>query len=347
MRNVREVFPYVTVWTGGAYDLMLIGTARPQVPDTAWVATLLGRGGALAVAGHEYLGLDAPTEYFDRQVMGDAGVARLVTRATLTHNDNRPELEFVAARRFLDRLATGAILDSLVAIQVPVDSVDDLSPLRFARSLSARLGDPAGLPAVRAARAAHPDDPFWDLSLASIALILGDSALTDSVLPRVLARGDDPRALLIAGTIATMRNQPARARALLARALAAGADTGRARATLAVLAARDSLWPQVVADVRASLRATRNTLRSPFPRDLLALALSPLALDGPPAAADSVLVEVIRKRPGWARAYELRAVAALREGACDVAAEQFLTLLEFGIERADGPELMRRCRRGG
>jgi Tfp pilus assembly protein PilF len=200
---------------------------------------------------------------------------------------------------------------------------------------------------VRAARAAHPDDPFWDLSLASISLILGDTALTDSLLPRVLARGEDPRALLIAGNIATQRNQPARARVLLARALAAGGDTSRARATLAVLAARDSLWPQVVADVRASLRATRNNLRSPFPRDLLSQALTQLTLDGPPAAADSVLAEAILKKPGWARAYELRAVAALRGRACDVAAEQFLTLLEFGIERADGPELMRRCRRGG
>jgi len=347
MRNVREVFPYVTVWTGGAYDLMVVGTAQPQVPDTAWVTRILGPGGALAHFGHEYLGLDAPVEYFDRQVMGDSGVARLITRATLTHTDNRPELEFVAARRFLDRLASGAILDSLAAIQAPAESVDNLSPLRFARSLSARLGDPAGLPFVRAARAAHPDDPFWDLSLASIALILGDTALTDSVLPRVLARGEDPRALLIAGNLATQRNQPARARALLARALAAGADTARARATLAVLAARDSLWPQVVADVRASLRATRNSLRSPFPRDLLSQALTQLSLNGPPAAADSVLAEAILKKPGWARGYELRAVAALRGHACDVAAEQFLTLLEFGIERADGPDLMRQCRRGG
>ena len=347
MRNVREVFPHVTVWSGGAFDLMVIGSARPQVPDTAWVATLLGRGGALAGAGHEYLGLNAPAEYFDRQVMGEAGVARLVTRATLAHTDNRPELEFVAARRFLDRLSTSGILDSLAAIQSAADPLDYLSPLRFARSLSTRLGDPAGLPFVRAAREAHPEDPFWDLSLAAIALTLGDTALTDSVLPRSLARGDDPRALLIAGNLATMRNQPARARALLARALAAGADTSRAHAALAVLAARDSLWPLVVAEVRASLRATRNTLRSPFPREFLSLALSPLAFDGPPAAADSVLMEVSRKRPGWARAYELRTVAALRERACDVAAEQFLTLLEFGIERPDGPELMRRCRRGG
>jgi spermidine synthase len=346
MRNVRAVFPYVTVWSGGAFDLVVLGTAQPQVPDTTWVATLLGRGSALQVAGHEYLGLDAPASYFDRQVMGDGGVARLVTRAKLVHTDNRPELEFVAARRFLDRLSASAILDSLAAIQAPAESLDNLSPLRLARSLSARLGDPAGLAFVRAARAAHPDDPFWDLSLAAIELALGDTALADSVLLRALTRGDDPRAPLLAGHLATMRNQPARARALLARALAAGADTARARAALAVLAARDSLWPQVVADVRASLVATRNTLRSPFPRDLLALALSPLALEGPPPAADSLMAEVIRKRPGWARAYELRAVAGLRGHACDVATEQFLVLLEFGIERTDGPELLRRCRRG-
>ena len=46
------------------------------------------------------------------------------------------------------------------------------------------------------------------------------------------------------------------------------------------------------------------------------------------------------------RRYELATVAALRAGRCDEAVRQFLVLLEFGIERDDGPGLVMRCRRG-
>jgi spermidine synthase len=344
VRNVRSVFPHVAVWAGGAYDLMVLGSARPLVPDTVWVTTLLGPGGALQRAGHEYLGLDTPLAYFDRQVLGEQGVERLESRATLAHSDNRPELEFVAARRFLDSHGVASIIDSLAVIQAPVEAADHLPPLRLARSLSVRLGDPAGLPFVRAAQAAQPHEPFWRLSLSAIGIILGDTTLADSLLPEVLGH-NDARALLLAGTIALARHQSGPARDLLRRALAAGADTARAHAALAELAARDSLWPAVIAETRVALRATRNTLRSPFPRDLLSTPLAQLALEGPPVAADSVLVETIRVRPSWARLYELRAVAALREHACDVAADQFLMLLEFGLSREDGPSLVAQCRR--
>jgi hypothetical protein len=344
VRNVRDVFPHVAVWAAGAYDLLVLGSAQPLVPDTGWVTMLLGPGGALQRAGHEYLGIDTPLAYFDRQVMGQQGVERLGSRAGLAHSDDRPELEFVAARRFLDSRTAGSIIDSLAAIQAPVEAADHLAPLRLARSLSVRFGDPAGLPFVRAAQAAHPHDPFWRLSLSAIGVILGDTALADSLLPSALGHGD-PRALLLAGTIALARHQSGAARDLLRRALAAGADTGRARAALAALAARDSLWPAVIAETRASLRATRSTLRSPFPRDLLSAPLAQLALDGPPAATDSVLVEAIRVRSSWARLYELRALTALRQHACDVAADQFLILLEFGLTRDDGPALVAQCRR--
>jgi len=40
---------------------------------------------------------------------------------------------------------------------------------------------------------------------------------------------------------------------------------------------------------------------------------------------------------GWFLLHGLRAVSALRGGRCDVAAEQFLVLLDFGIERREHP----------
>lgn len=345
VRNVRAVFPHVALWAGGAYDLLVLGSAHPLAADTAWVATLVGSGGPLAAVGRETLGLDQAARYFDRQILGEAGVDRLLRRARLVHTDDRPALEFVAARRYLDDWAVGGILDSLAAIEAPVQGVDHLAPFRLARFLASPLGTAAGLPFVRAAYTAHPDDRFWRLSLADVGLTTGDSALADSLLPGLLGRGADPRALLLAGRLALAREQPSAARTLLMRALARGADSASTLAALATLAARDSLWHVVATRVHAALGAARNTVQLPFPRDLLTPALTQLTLFGPPAVADDVLVETIDRRPGWWRAYELRAVAALREHACDLAAEQFVTLLDFGIQRAEGPALIAQCRR--
>lgn len=344
VRNVQKVFPHVSVWSAGNYDLMVLGSAHPLVSDTAWVETLVGKGGALAVPGHEFLMLDAPQQYFDRQVMGEAGVARLVQRATLAHTDDRPELEYVAARRFLDSRDMGDILDSLAGVERPVEAADHLPPDRLARALSARLGDLAAQGFVEAAHRAAPQDPRWIVPLAGLAVASGDTARADSLLATLPTA--DARALLLSGLIATARGQPARARPLLARALAAGADTARARAALAQLDAADSLWPAAVREVWGVLAATRNTFRSALPRDLLAPALEGIALEAPPATADSVLAAVQEIRPGWPKMYELRAAALLREKRCDEAARQFLTLEDFGLEREDGPALVERCRRG-
>lgn len=345
VRNIRQVFPHVAVWAAGDYDLMVLGSARPLTSDTAWVTSLLGTGGALAGVARDYLLLRSPADYFDRQVMGQAGVDRLVARATMIHTDDRPQLEFVAARRFLDDGAVGTVLDSLAAIERPVESADGLSPLRLARALSVRLGDPAGASFLFEARALLPAEPAWDVALAAIGLTQGDSSLADSVFPAALARGADPRVLLLSGLLAVSRDQPVQARVLLDLALAAGADSGRVFAGLAQLEVRDTLWGRAITYVRASLAGNRNTFRSPFPRDLLTPTLTELALHGPAAAADSLLAEAISVRPGWARLYELRALTAIRAGACETAAEQFLTLLRFGLEREDGPGLVQLCRR--
>ena len=142
--------------------------------------------------------------------------------------------------------------------------------------------------------------------------------------------------------IATARSEP-QAHGLLAAALGAGGDTAQARAALALLAVRDARWRDAGAEARGALAAARGTFRHPFPAQFLFEALSQLALNGPPALADSVLAYAVARRPAAARYRELRAVAALRAGRCDEAATVCGELLDFGIERENGPALVREC----
>ena len=346
VRNVREVFPHVHLWFGAPGDVMVVASDRPLAYDPSWIARLVGPTGALGELGREYLGVDRPEDYLGHFLLGEAGVAKLIERPAIVHRDDRPRLEFVAARRFLDPSGTAGVFDSLTAIQAATQPLDGTSPLRLAHTLTARWGDIGGLAYVAAARRAQPDDPRWATALAAIRLNLGDAAFVDSALPRLLRPRRNPEAWLLSGFVAAQRNQGQRARSLFAGALAAGADSAEASAALAALDARDQRWTESADRVRTALRTARNTLRHPYPRNLLLSALKPLAFNGPPAVADSLVTIAARGRDGWYRLHELRTVTALRTGQCDVAAQEFLVLLEFGIEPEDGPALVNQCRRG-
>jgi len=346
VRNVRAVFPHVQLWFGAPGDVMVLGSPRPLRYDRAWLSRLVGPGGALEVLGREYLGVDQPEDYFGHFLFGEAGVARLLERPAIVHRDDRPRLEFLAARRFIDRRGTEGVFDSLADIRAATQGLDGTSPLRFARALALRRGDPAGLRYLDAVRRLQPEEPFWTASTAAIMLGLGDTAFVDSALARVLRSGESREALLLSGLVALRRGQETRARALLARALIVGADTAETVAALALLDARARRWALAAAETRAALAAARGTLRHPYPRGWLGEALTLLALNGPAATADSLLAAAVAGRSGWYRIHELRAVAALRVGRCDVAAEQFLVLVEFGIEPENAPAWLERCRRG-
>lgn len=345
VRNIRSVFPHVQVWFSWPGDLLVLGSAQPFRYDRGWLETLLGPRGALGRLGREYLGVDAPEDYFGHFLLGDAGVARLVERARFAHEDDRPRLEFVAARRFLDREGVGGVFDSLVAIGQSTATQEVGSPFLLAKALIVRRGDPAGLPYVNAVRRARPGEAVWTVHTAAMWLSRGDTTFADSALARLVASGGSPDALLLSGLVALRRNQTARARALLTRALAAGADTAETRAALAAVAARDKRWAEVAPHARAAFRTARGTLRHPYPREWLGDALTRVALEGPLSEADTLTGEALQSRPGWARFHELRAVAALRVGRCDEAAAQFVTLLDFGIVRDEGPALVAQCRR--
>ena len=343
VRNVRTVFPHVEIWFSSPWDLMVVASGQPLRYDAAWLDRLFGRGGAVAGLGREYLGVDGPADYVGHFLLGEAGVARLVAAAGPAHSDDRPTLEFVAARRFLDSEGVGAVFDSLVTIAASTPA-NGGSPVLMAKALSLRRGDAFGLAYVDAVRRAHPRDPFWTVSVAAMELALGDTTFADTTLPRLAG---DAVAQLLLGRIALQRGQDTRAGEWLRRALAAGADSAEVHAALAVLAARAKRWGEAAQEARAAFAATPSTLRHPYPRDLLTAALDPIAVDAPAALAESLLADAVASRSGYARFHELHGLASVRAGRCDTAADEFLTLLEFGIRRDDGPELVARCRRGG
>ena len=342
VRSLREVFPYVHVWFGGTADLVVLASPRPITYDRQWLERLLSPGGQLYTLGREWLNLESQDQYFGRMLLGDSGVSRLVMRATFDHTDDQPRLEFVAARRFLDPDATAhSVFDSLMQLG---NRDAGTSPFALLRILAARRSDAGVVRYLDAARRAQPEALEWSVRTAGIRLALGDTAQADSLLGAVAARGGGaPRdALQMRGLLAAVRNRPLAAVALR-EALAAGADTGQVRAALALLAARNSRWGEAASQARGSLGAAQGTFRHPYPGEFLMQALSQIALDAPPGMADSLLRYAASRRPGSARYLELAAVAALRAGRCEDAAAGFVELLDFAVQRDNGPALVREC----
>jgi len=344
VRSLREVFPHVHVWFGGTADLVVLASPRPITYDRKWLAQLLGPGGSLYTLGREWLSLESQDQYFGRMLLGDSGVTRLLERATFDHTDDQPRLEFVAARRFLDPGAAAyAVFDSLIQLG---KGDAGTSPFALLRILAMRRSDAGVLPYLDAAHRAQPDVFEWTVRTAGIRLALGDTAQADSLLGAVIARngGVPPPAdaLQMRGLLAAARNTPLAATALR-EALAAGADTGQVRAALALLAARGSRWGEAASQARGSLSAARGTFRHPFPGEFLSQALGQIALDAPPGLADSLLSYAAGRRPGSAHYRELAAVAALRAGRCEDAAASFVELLDFALQRDNGPALVREC----
>ena len=344
--NVGAVFPHVQVWLGGPGDLMVLGATRPFRYEPAWLEQLVGPSGSLRDLAREYLRVDTPRDYFGRLLLDERGAAELARAASVVHRDDRPQLEFVAARRFLDMPVDAPVLDSLLWFRGSSDSARLGSGLLLAKALTLRRWDPTGLEYVDAARRLDPHDPYWTVQTAGMRLALGQSGFADSALAPLLAVRPDPDAVLLTGVLALRRNHTDRARVLLERALAAGADTAETRADLAVVAAREGRWTDAVIQVRGALAAARGTLRHPYPRPGLTEAMTRLAVSGPPREAQPLLAEAVERLPSWAALRNLHALAALRAGDCATGLRELRELLQFGIAREDGPALLQRCRRG-
>src|SRR5207249_2152516 len=190
--NIKTVFPHVQIWFSSPGDVMVLASARPFVYDRAWLAGLVGPRGALETLGREYLAVDHADDYFGHLLLGEAGVAELLARPQIVHRDDRPRLEFVAARRFLDSRGTEGVFDSLAALRAATASRDGASPLLFAKALTVRRGDPAALRYLERARSAEPGNARWTVYAAAIRLALGDTTFADTALARLVKSGRDP-----------------------------------------------------------------------------------------------------------------------------------------------------------
>src|SRR5256884_1524698 len=145
---------------------MILGSDRPLTYDRAWIGRLLTLGTGLGELSREWLGIDSVGDHFGRHLLDENGVAQLAERGTLTHRDDRPELEFVAARRFLDPEWDSHVFDSLMALEVRVGGHPGTSPVLLARAMTApRVPSTVG-PILMAAHRAQPDNPVWLVRVA-------------------------------------------------------------------------------------------------------------------------------------------------------------------------------------
>src|SRR2546423_6966897 len=241
VRSLHQVYPHVHMWFGGTLDVFVLGSARPLRYDRQWVDQVIGPGAPLQEVAAEWLSIDSIDDYFGRMLLGDSGVARLITRAAFVHTDDRPRLEFVAARRFLEPTGEDyAVFDSLMQLGAGDAGIDPLARIGV---LAARRKDARMLPYFDTARREQPGNDEWTVRAAGIYLAMGDSSTADSLLRAVTARGPRADALLTQSLLAAARNKPL-AGVALRDALAARADTAQIRAAVSLLAVRSSRWPE-------------------------------------------------------------------------------------------------------
>jgi hypothetical protein len=275
-------------------------------------------------------------------VAGHSGAGRfpgsLARRAGPTHTDDRPGLEYEAARRFIGDINTDNTIDSLLLLRDSAETHGALAHL--ARAYASEPDEWHDLPFVRELHRQDPKNPEWLVRLAQEKLWRRDSAAAESLFARA---GHYPDALQGRALLALQRNDTARARVLIASALAAGADTTVLEAARAQLAARTKHWSAAAAALVTSLKSSRVSFAHPFPHGRVEEVIQAFAIDGPADTARVLITAAGVRRPGWAVMYELDAIAALRLGDCVGARGRFLALAKFGVRRPDAADLLGQC----
>lgn len=352
--NLRAVFPYVEVWHSNISDLIILASDQPIRWNYDRVAAHFTPTSPLAGTMRDWVPATRPSDLFGYFVLSDAGTSALAATAAFSHDDNRPALEFVAARHLLGPTQRGSsVFDSLLSLRRAVaDSVPTL------------VGDWERTPGdwQAALALALPAESDQALNFAQAAFDLAQTPARHGVLGTVyLRRGDyaravphlrraaegDPRNpvwMLRAGLALANTEDTQAGLALLRRVPSAGGDSVQAFAALAQYSADGADW-QAAADYSLrALAALRPTIASPFPNPL-ELALRRLADHAPPPLAARVLETAAQALPAWEIAYRGAAVANLRWGRerCGRAVELASELIRFGWTNRELASLLRSC----
>ena len=176
--NVRAVFPHVEVWYANPSDLIILASRQPIRWSAIRVAAIIDGPGPLHAAVHDWLLIDRPNQLLGRYLLGDSGSALLARGAGFTHSDDRPALEFVAARYLLVGPREGLAFDSLVSLKMAVgDTAPSLAAWPVSRddilgalvhALPASRTAPSGWPATDPDAA--PTDPERAMELGHVLL---------------------------------------------------------------------------------------------------------------------------------------------------------------------------------
>ena len=352
--NVRAVFPHVEVWYANPSDLILVASRRPIRWSASRIAEIVEGPGPLHEAVRDYLLIDRPSQLLGRYLLGDRGSALLAQGAGFTHSDDRPALEFVAARYLLVGPREGLAFDSLLALKMvvgdtapsleawPVSQDDILAALVHALPPSNDL-------TVKLARQrthAAPADPEREADLGHV--LLERREYRDALMhleASLTQRPRDAGALLGAGVAHFALGELDQARGLLLRAREVGeGDTVAVTAMLAIVASRAGDDGTAAAEALRSLRGLRPTIRTPFP-PVLENVLRTLAVRAATAVAAPVFEYAVASRRSWDLAYWGGAQVHARGGSagCRRAAELAEQLPRFGWREDEVLTLLRPC----
>lgn len=352
--NLRSVFRHVEIWYSNPSDLIFIASDQPIRWDAARVAAHMAPGAATASVFRDWLEVNRPSELLGRFLLGDSGTAMLARSAPFAHTDDRPTLEFVAAR---DLFAPdhGSLFDSLLAIR---ETVHDSTPLltgwtlgpgelAAAYATSMPPENPRALTFAQQALAAAPNDPMRRGELGVVLFNRDQFRAADSAFTVALrGRPNDPRYLLRDGQARLALGDLAGGRALLERSRLAGGDSVTATSALAESEEGQREWAKAAADAIRALRSVRPTIAAPFP-GALQNAVRALALNAPPEIAAPVMDQAMTSRPSWDQGWLGAAWVNARWGGehCARAAETADAMSRFGWTEREKVDLLRPCAR--
>jgi spermidine synthase len=353
VRNVRAVFPHLQIWYSNPADLIILASRQPIRWSRDRVAAAFGAPGPTREAMREWIQLDGPDQLLGHYLLGDSGAARLARGAPFVHSDDRPALEFVAARALLVG-PQSLTFDSLLVIkkmsgeQVPAGASWPVTPdeVQAANVHALPTWTPLALELARGLVDREARDPARRIELGRVLSDRREFREALAEYEQVSAqRPRDADALIGAGMAHYGLGHWREARSELLRARAVGGGDSVLVATLlGDIAVRNGADTTAAVELLRALRGIHLTLASPLP-GMLEPAMRTLAGRAGPAIAGPLFDHALVSRPSWDIAYYGGAEVYARGGpaGCRRAAALVEQLARFGWREKEMVALLRPC----